>query len=78
MFSSKTIFYKELENRKQNLLNNGFPTYIVDGQIKRTIRNVSQQNKHCNTPTNKLKFIKPFYATKCTTIINQMKIFLKR
>ena len=28
--SSKTIFYKEVENIKQALINNGFPNYIVD------------------------------------------------
>ena len=50
--SCKTIFYKELENIKQTLINKCFPNYIVDEQIKRTIRNVNQQNKHCNTPTN--------------------------
>ena len=32
--SSKTIFYKEVENIKQALINNGFPNYIVDEQIK--------------------------------------------
>ena len=39
----------------------GFPNYIVDEQIKCIIKNVSQQNKHWNTPTNKQKFIKLFY-----------------
>ena len=55
---------------KQALIKNWFPNYIVDEQIKRAIRNVSQQNKHCNTPTNKQTFIKLFTVTKCTTIIN--------
>ena len=36
--SSKTIFYKELENIKQTLINNGFPNYIFDEQIKCTIK----------------------------------------
>ena len=40
--SSKTIFYKEVENIKQALINNGFPNYIVDEQIKRMIKNVNQ------------------------------------
>ena len=35
--------------------------YIVDKQINRIIKNVSQQNKHCNTPPNKLAFIQFFY-----------------
>ena len=30
--SSKTIFYKEVENIKQALINNGFPNYIVKGK----------------------------------------------
>ena len=33
-------------------MNNGFPSYIVDEQIKRAIKNVNPQNKHCNTPHN--------------------------
>ena len=48
--SSKTIFYKEVENIKQALINNGFPNYIFDEQIKRTIKNVNQQNKDCIIP----------------------------
>ena len=47
---------------KQTLINNGFPNYIVDEQVKRMIKNVSQQNKHCNTPPNKQAFIKPFFT----------------
>ena len=38
--SSKTIFYKELKNIKLTLINNCFPNYIEDEQIKRTIENV--------------------------------------
>ena len=34
LISSKTIFYKEIENIKWALINNGFPNYIVDEQIK--------------------------------------------
>ena len=60
--SSKTMFYKELKNIKQTLINNGFPNYIVNEQIKPTIKNVSQQNEHCNTPPNKHEFIKLFYS----------------
>ena len=56
--SSKTISCKELKDIKQTLkLNNGFANYIVDEQIKPTIRNCSQQNKHCSTPPNKQAFI---------------------
>ena len=55
------MFYIELKNIKQTLINNGSPNYIVDEQIKRTIGNVSQSNKHCDTPTNKQTLIKLFY-----------------
>ena len=59
--SSKTIFYEEVENIRQALINNGFPNYIVDKQIKRMIKNVSQQNKHCATPPSQQTFIKLFF-----------------
>ena len=59
--SSKTIFCKEIENIKQALINNGFPNYIVDEQIKRMIKNVNQQNKHCTTPSSQQTYIKLFY-----------------
>ena len=59
--SSKTIFYKEVENIKQALINNGFPNYIVDEQIKRMIKNVNQQNKQCTTPSSQQTYIKLFY-----------------
>ena len=55
------------------LITNGFPNYIVDEQIKRMIKNVNQQNKHFATPPSQQTFIKLFTATKCTTIIDQMK-----
>ena len=59
--SSKTIFYKEVENIKQALINNGFPNYIVHEQIKRMIKNANQQNKHCTTPPSQQTYIKLFY-----------------
>ena len=59
--SSKTIFYKEVDNIKQALINNGFPNYIVDEQIKRMIKNVNQQNKQCTTPSSQQTYIKLFY-----------------
>ena len=59
--SSKTIFYKEVENIKQALNDNGFPNYIVDEQIKRMIKNVNQQNKQCTTPSSQQTYIKLFY-----------------
>ena len=40
--SSKTIFYKQVENRERALLNNVCINYIVDEQIKRMIKNVNQ------------------------------------
>ena len=57
----KTIFYKEVENIKQALINNGFPNYIVDEQIKRMTKDVNQQNKHCSTPPSQQTYIKLFY-----------------
>ena len=59
--SSKTIFYKEVENIKQALINNGFPNYIVDEQIKHRIKNVNQENKQCTTPPSQQTYIKLFY-----------------
>ena len=74
LISSKSIYYKEVENIKQALINNRFPNYIVDEQIKRTIKNVNQQNKHCTTPPSQQTYMQTFFTvTKCTTIINQMK-----
>ena len=61
IYISKTIFYKEVENIKQALINNGFPNYIVDEQIKPTTKNVNQQNKHCTTPSSQQTYIKLFY-----------------
>ena len=71
--SSKTIFYKEVENIKQALINNGFPNYIVDEQIKRMIKNVNNKiNSVLFHPVN--KHISNFFiVSKCTTIINPMK-----
>ena len=60
LISSKTIFYKEVENIKQALINNGFPNYIVDEQIKCRFKNVNQQNKHCTTPPSQVTYIKLF------------------
>ncbi len=56
----KTIFHKEIKNIKQTLINNQFPNYIVNEQIKRITKYVSQQNKHCNTPPSQQTFIKLF------------------
>ena len=37
------------------------PDYIVDEQIKRMIKNVNHQNKHCTTPPSQQTYIKLFY-----------------
>ena len=58
---AKTVFGKEVENIKQSLINNGFPNYFVDEQIKLMIKNVNQQNKHCTTPPSQQTYIKLFY-----------------
>ena len=55
IFSSKTIFHKEA------LINNGFPNYIVNEQIKRMIKTVNQQHKHCTPPSSQQTYIKLFY-----------------
>ena len=44
LFSSQTIFLNELKNIKQTLINNGFPDYIVDIEIKHFI-NKTEHNK---------------------------------
>ena len=59
--SSKTKCYEEVENIKQALINNWFPIYIVDEQIKRMIKNVNQQNKHCTTTLSQQTYIRLFY-----------------
>ena len=42
--SSQTIFLNELKNIKRTLINNGFPTYIVDTEIKQFINKPEQPN----------------------------------
>ena len=42
--SSQTIFLNELKNTKQTLINNGFPNYIVDTDIKNFIDKTEQHN----------------------------------
>ena len=44
VFSSNKIFYNELKNIKQTLLNNGFPNCLVDKQIKLMINNMNKIN----------------------------------
>ena len=44
LFSSPTIFLKELKKSKQTLINNGFPNYIVDTEIKPFIKKNEQHN----------------------------------
>ena len=50
-----------VKNIKQALIDNGFPDYIVDEQIKRMIKNVNQQNKQCTTPSSQQTYIRLFY-----------------
>ena len=42
--SSRTIFLNELKNIKQTLINNGFPNYIADTEIKQFINKPEQYN----------------------------------
>ena len=54
IFSSKRIFHKELENIKETLINNRFPNYIVDKQIKWIIKNAANKiNTATLHPINK-------------------------
>ena len=46
--SSKTIFYKELTNIKQTLVNDNFPNEIVNQQIKLYLQNIHQNNNTTN------------------------------
>lgn len=39
-----TLFYKELSNIKQTLINHGFPNYTVDKQIKLTLAKIGNMN----------------------------------
>ena len=43
--SSDRIFYYELKNIKQSLINNGFQNYFVDEQIKLMIKNKNKINE---------------------------------
>ena len=42
--SSQTIFLNKLKNIKRTLINNGFPNYIVDTEIKYFINKTKQRN----------------------------------
>ena len=44
LWSSQTIFLNELMNIKQTLVNNGFPNYVVDTEIKHFINKTEQPN----------------------------------
>ena len=46
--SSKTIFYKELTNIKQTLVNNNFSNKLVDQQIKLYLQNINKNNNTTN------------------------------
>ena len=48
--SSRIIFYFELKNIKQTLIDNYFPSHIVDKKKKHTIKN-SNSNCNWNNPT---------------------------
>ena len=65
------------ENIKQALINNGFPNYIVDEQIKRMIKNVHQQNKQCTTPSSQQTYIKLFYRNQMHYNYKSDEKFLK-
>ena len=71
--SSKTIFYAELKNIKQTLINNDFPNHIVNEQIKRAMKNIKSNCNGNNTTSNNSKYIKLFFITRCTNTTNSIK-----
>ena len=46
--SSKTLFYKELINIKETIVNNNFPNKLVDQQIKLYLQNINKNNNITN------------------------------
>ena len=56
------MFYGEVENIKQALIDNGFPNYNVVEQIKRMIKIFTPKNKHRTTPPSPQTYIKLFYC----------------
>ena len=71
--SSKTIFYKEVENIKQALINNGFLTILLMNKLNVLSKMLTNKmNSVLLHPAN--KHISNFFiVTKCTTITNPMK-----
>ena len=51
--SSNTIFYKELTNIRQTLVNK-FPNKLVNQQIKLYLHNIPQNNTTTNNNTNRI------------------------
>ena len=49
MPSSKTIFYKELKNIKQTIVNNNFPNKLINQQIKQYLHNIHKNSNYNNT-----------------------------
>ena len=62
IFSSKTIFYKELINIKQTLVNNNFPNKLVNQQIKLYLHNIYKNNNTTNN--NNTNRINLYYRNK--------------
>ena len=60
---------------KQALINNGFPNYIVDEQIKCIIKNVNQQNKQYTTPSSQHFTTITFYLRIMKNSINFQQVF---
>ena len=56
--SSKTIFFSELKNIKQTLLNNEFPNYFVDEQIRKTLHNIyhNENTRTLNSPNQNIYY----------------------
>ena len=59
--SSKTIFYKELTNIKQTLINNNFLNKLVDQQIKLDLHNIHKNKNNNTTNNNNINRINLYY-----------------
>ena len=55
--SSKTIFYKDLKNIKQTLINDNFPKKPIDQQIKYLHNIHKNSSKNNNNNTNRINLL---------------------
>ena len=60
--SCKTIFYKELTNKKQTLINGNFPNKLINQQIKLYLHNIHKYSNNNNK--NNANRINLYYKNK--------------